>query len=116
MLDQVGRDRETDLPGGAPKATRSLAQKIASSSGSGSAIIVAAPLILASYALTVVVMAGRGGVASLTGVLLLGWSGGGFIGVGDPYLFMTLAAVVVYLLTQLVHTLAEFLEVGIVGF
>lgn len=36
-----------------------------------------------------------GGVAALTGVLLLGWSGGGFIGVGDPYLFMTLAAVVI---------------------
>lgn len=33
--------------------------------------------------------------ASFTGALLLGWSGGGFIGVGDPYLFMTLAAVVV---------------------
>jgi ribose transport system permease protein len=35
-----------------------------------------------------------GCVAALTGVLLLGWSGGGFIGVGQPYLFMTLAAVV----------------------
>ncbi len=36
------------------------------------------------------------GVASaFTGSLLLGWSGGGFIGVGDPYLFMTLAAVVI---------------------
>lgn len=34
-------------------------------------------------------------VSALTGELLLGWSGGGFIGVGDPYLFMTLAAVVV---------------------
>ncbi len=33
--------------------------------------------------------------AALTGALLLGWSGGGFIGVGDQYLFMTLAAVVV---------------------
>ncbi len=33
--------------------------------------------------------------AAFTGSLLLGWSGGGFIGVGDPYLFMTLAAVVV---------------------
>ncbi len=33
--------------------------------------------------------------SALTGALLLGWSGGGFIGVGDPYLFMTLAAVVV---------------------
>ena len=36
-----------------------------------------------------------GGVSSLTGALLLGWSGGGFIGVGQPYLFMTLAAVVI---------------------
>lgn len=33
--------------------------------------------------------------STLTGSLLLGWSGGGFIGVGDPYMFMTLAAVVV---------------------
>ena len=29
--------------------------------------------------------------AALTGALLLGWSGGAFIGVGDPYLFTTLA-------------------------
>ena len=36
-----------------------------------------------------------GGVSAMTGALLLGWSGGGFIGVGQPYLFMTLAAVVV---------------------
>ena len=36
-----------------------------------------------------------GAVSALTGALLLGWSGGGFIGVGDQYLFMTLAAVVV---------------------
>ncbi len=33
--------------------------------------------------------------SAMTGALLLGWSGGGFIGVGDSYLFMTLAAVVV---------------------
>lgn len=33
--------------------------------------------------------------AAMTGGLLLGWSGGGFIGVGDQYLFLTLAAVVV---------------------
>ncbi len=33
--------------------------------------------------------------AAMTGALLLGWSGGGFIGVGDQYLFLTLAAVVV---------------------
>ena len=36
-----------------------------------------------------------GFAAAMTGALLLGWSGGGFIGVGQPYLFMTLAAVVV---------------------
>lgn len=33
--------------------------------------------------------------AALTGILLLGFSGGGFVGVGDPYLFSTVAAVVV---------------------
>lgn len=33
--------------------------------------------------------------SGFTGALLLGWSGGGFIGIGDPYLFMTIAAVVV---------------------
>ena len=43
----------------------------------------------------VAVYALSGLFSSFTGVLLLGWSGGGFIGVGDPYLFMTLAAVVV---------------------
>jgi ribose transport system permease protein len=36
-----------------------------------------------------------GAFAALTGALLLGWSGGGFIGVGDQYLFTTLAAVVI---------------------
>lgn len=36
-----------------------------------------------------------GCTSALTGILLLGWSGGGFVGVGDPYLFSTLAAVVI---------------------
>lgn len=36
-----------------------------------------------------------GFIAAMTGELLLGWSGSGFIGVGDPYLFTTLAAVVI---------------------
>jgi len=36
-----------------------------------------------------------GFVSAFTGILLLGWSGGGFVGVGDPYLFQTIAAVVV---------------------
>ncbi len=43
----------------------------------------------------VAVYAISGCTSALTGALLLGWSGGGFIGVGQPYLFMTLAAVVV---------------------
>jgi ribose transport system permease protein len=43
----------------------------------------------------VAVYAISGCIAAMTGALLLGWSGGGFIGVGQPYLFMTLAAVVV---------------------
>lgn len=34
-------------------------------------------------------------MAAVTGMLLLGFSGGGFIGVGDPYLFTTVAAVVI---------------------
>jgi ribose transport system permease protein len=36
-----------------------------------------------------------GFVSAFTGILLLGWSGGGFVGVGGPYLFQTIAAVVV---------------------
>jgi ribose transport system permease protein len=31
----------------------------------------------------------------LTGILLLGFSGGGYVDVGDPYLFTTVAAVVI---------------------
>ena len=34
-------------------------------------------------------------MAALTGIILLGFSGGGFVGVGDPYLFTTVAAVVI---------------------
>lgn len=33
--------------------------------------------------------------ASVTGMFLLGFSGGGFVGVGDQYLFLTVAAVVI---------------------
>ena len=33
--------------------------------------------------------------SALTGALLLGWSGGGYVGAGDIYLFTTIAAVVV---------------------
>ena len=34
-----------------------------------------------------------GFTSAATGAMLLGWSGGGFIGVGDQYLFLTVAAV-----------------------
>ncbi len=36
-----------------------------------------------------------GVMAAVAGMLLLGFSGGGYVGVGDPYLFTTVAAVVV---------------------
>jgi ribose transport system permease protein len=36
-----------------------------------------------------------GAMSAITGMALLGFSGGGFVGVGDPYLFTTLAAVVI---------------------
>ena len=36
-----------------------------------------------------------GFTSAATGAMLLGWSGGGFVGAGDIYLFTTLAAVVI---------------------
>jgi ribose transport system permease protein len=36
-----------------------------------------------------------GGMSAITGMSLLGFSGGGFVGVGDPYLFTSIAAVVI---------------------
>jgi ribose transport system permease protein len=36
-----------------------------------------------------------GAVSAITGMALLGFSGGGFVGVGDPYLFTTVAAVII---------------------
>jgi ribose transport system permease protein len=55
----------------------------------------AARLAISERKYWVAVYAISGCVSAMTGELLLGWSGGGFIGVGQPYLFMTLAAVVV---------------------
>ena len=43
----------------------------------------------------VAVHAVSGIASSVAGMLLLGFSGGGFVGVGDPYLFTTVAAVVI---------------------
>ncbi len=41
------------------------------------------------------VFAASGVAAALTGVLLLGYTGSGYAGVGDPYLFTTIAAVLI---------------------
>ena len=57
------------------------APSLISSAGIGSAIIVAAPLILATYALTIIAMAGRAGVDLSIGPLL------GFINVGMIQLY-----------------------------
>lgn len=55
----------------------------------------ASRLMISELRYWVTMYAASGFFAALTGSLLLGWSGGGFIGVGDQYLFLTLAAVVV---------------------
>ena len=51
--------------------------------------------LISEFKYWVLAYAMSGFFAAVTGCLLLGWSGGGFIGVGDQYLFLTLAAVVV---------------------
>jgi ribose transport system permease protein len=55
----------------------------------------ASRIMISEMRFWIIVYALSGFFAALTGGLLLGWSGGGFIGVGDQYLFLTLAAVVV---------------------
>jgi ribose transport system permease protein len=61
----------------------------------GGSRIAAKRLSISEHKYWVTVYGISGAVAAITGMLLLGWSGGGFIGVGNPYLFMTLAAVVI---------------------
>lgn len=61
----------------------------------GGSRIAAKRLSISEHRYWVAVYAISGGAAAITGMLLLGWSGGGFIGVGDQYLFMSLAAVVI---------------------
>ena len=61
----------------------------------GGSRIAAKRLSISEHRYWVGVYAISGGAAAITGMLLLGWSGGGFIGVGNQYLFMTLAAVVI---------------------
>ena len=55
----------------------------------------AARLSISEFRVWVTTYTISGFTAALTGMLLLGFSGGGFVGVGDPYLFSTVAAVVV---------------------
>ena len=55
----------------------------------------AARLQISEFRVWVSTYAISGLTAAITGCLLLGFSGGGFVGVGDPYLFTTVAAVVV---------------------
>lgn len=55
----------------------------------------AARLRISEFRVWVATYAISGLTAAATGCLLLGFSGGGFVGVGDPYLFTTVAAVVV---------------------
>jgi ribose transport system permease protein len=57
---------------------------------------VAAERVLISGAWSwTLVFAASGVMAAMTGVLLLGYTGSGYAGVGDPYLFTTIAAVLI---------------------
>lgn len=57
--------------------------------------VAAARLRISEFRVWVATYTISGLTAAITGCLLLGFSGGGFVGVGDPYLFTTVAAVVV---------------------
>lgn len=55
----------------------------------------AARLSISEFKIWMLTYATSGLTAAIAGMLLLGFSGGGYVGVGDPYLFTTVAAVVV---------------------
>jgi ribose transport system permease protein len=61
----------------------------------GGSRVAAARLGVSERRLWIAAYAISGAMAAFTGVALLGFSGGGFVGVGDPYLFTTVAAVVI---------------------
>jgi ribose transport system permease protein len=61
----------------------------------GGSRVAAARLGISERRLWIAAYAISGGMSAFTGVALLGFSGGGFVGVGDPYLFTTVAAVVI---------------------
>jgi ribose transport system permease protein len=56
--------------------------------------VAASRISISAFRYWVLAYAASGMMAAVTGILLLGFSGGGFVGVGDPYLFTTIAAVV----------------------
>ncbi|PWE53371.1 ABC transporter permease [Metarhizobium album] len=56
--------------------------------------IAAARLSISAFRYWIYAYCLSGALAATTGILLLGFSGGGFVGVGDSYLFTTIAAVV----------------------
>ncbi|HWA42113.1 MAG TPA: ABC transporter permease [Hypericibacter adhaerens] len=55
----------------------------------------AARVLISEFRVWVVAYVISGAMSAVTGMVLLGFSGGGFVGVGDPYLFTTVAAVVI---------------------
>lgn len=57
--------------------------------------LAASRILISEYRIWLIAYAVSGGMSALTGMALLGFSGGGFVGVGDPYLFTTIAAVVI---------------------
>jgi ribose transport system permease protein len=55
----------------------------------------ASRILISEFRVWTVAYAVSGAMSAVTGMTLLGFSGGGFVGVGDPYLFTTVAAVVI---------------------
>jgi ribose transport system permease protein len=52
-------------------------------------------ILISEFRFWLVAYAVSGAMSAVTGVALLGFSGGGFVGVGEPYLFTTVAAVII---------------------
>lgn len=52
-------------------------------------------LRISNFKIWIIAYIVSGFMASITGMFLLGFSGGGYVGVGDQYLFLTVAAVVI---------------------
>jgi ribose transport system permease protein len=55
----------------------------------------ASRIFISEFRIWIFAYAVSGAMSAITGMALLGFSGGGFVGVGDPYLFTTVAAVII---------------------